>query len=45
MRILLKGEETRRNVLSLLTTLGQSPECLPAQRDTDADYCISLRKS
>ncbi|MFC0411221.1 sulfurtransferase TusA family protein [Asaia lannensis] len=45
MRILLKGEETHRNVMSLLKTLGQAPESAPADRHSSADYCISLRKS
>ncbi|WP_122048720.1 sulfurtransferase TusA family protein [Asaia bogorensis] len=45
LAIFLKGEETRRNVLALLQTLGQKAECTAAQNPDEGDYRISLCKS
>ncbi|MFC0500187.1 sulfurtransferase TusA family protein [Asaia krungthepensis] len=45
IHILLKGEETRRNVMRLLETLGQIPQCSAPRDTTIADYRISFVKS
>ncbi|NIE80203.1 sulfurtransferase TusA family protein [Asaia sp. As-1742] len=43
--VFLKGEETRRNVLTLLETLGQTAEWSVADDVAEGDYRISLCKS
>lgn len=43
--VLLRGEETRRNVLTLLETLGQKAEWEVAENPAESDYRIALCKS
>lgn len=43
--VLLRGEETRRNVLTLLETLGQKAEWEVSENPVESDYRIALCKS
>ncbi|WP_081775966.1 sulfurtransferase TusA family protein [Asaia platycodi] len=43
--IILRGEETRRNVEILLRTLGQQCDCQPLGESATSDYRITLVKS
>lgn len=45
LEIILRGEETRRNVEILFRTLGQKSDCQPLGEDTIADYRVTLVKS
>ncbi|WP_438381252.1 hypothetical protein [Asaia sp. BMEF1] len=45
LEIMLRGEETRRNVEILLGTLGQQSDCQPLDESATVDYRVTLVKS